>query len=74
METERTMSSPKQNKDALGKGIRSLLQSIDSDLKTGTGGLKTSVVETATGVSRIAVRIIKPIRNHQNLELRIVDE
>jgi ParB family chromosome partitioning protein len=55
METERTMSSPKQNKDALGKGIRSLLQSIDSDLKTGTGGLKTSVVETATGVSRIAV-------------------
>ena len=28
------MTNPKQNKDALGKGIRSLLQSIDADLKT----------------------------------------
>ena len=27
------MNTPKQNKDALGKGIRSLLQSIDADLK-----------------------------------------
>lgn len=49
------MSSPKSNKDALGKGIRSLLQSIDSDLKTGTGNLKPTVVETATGTNRIAV-------------------
>lgn len=49
------MSSPKQNKDALGKGIRSLLQSIDSDLKTGSGNLKPAVVETATGITRIAV-------------------
>jgi ParB family chromosome partitioning protein len=47
------MNLPKQNKDALGKGIRSLLQSIDADLKTGTGNLKSSVVESATGVLRI---------------------
>src|SRR5687767_493977 len=47
------MTTPKQNKEALGKGIRSLLQSIDADLKTGTGNLKTSVVESATGVLRI---------------------
>ena len=47
------MNTPKQNKDALGKGIRSLLQSIDADLKTGTGQLKTSVVELATGALRI---------------------
>jgi ParB family chromosome partitioning protein len=47
------MTLPKQNKDALGKGIRSLLQSIDADLKTGTGNLKSSVVETVTGVLRI---------------------
>jgi ParB family chromosome partitioning protein len=47
------MNAPKQNKDALGKGIRSLLQSIDADLKTGTGNLKSSVVESATGVLRI---------------------
>ncbi|HEX6193162.1 MAG TPA: ParB/RepB/Spo0J family partition protein [Chitinophagaceae bacterium] len=49
------MTNPKQNKDALGKGIRSLLQSIDSDLKTGTGNLKPSVVENATGINRIPV-------------------
>ncbi|HRF23299.1 MAG TPA: ParB/RepB/Spo0J family partition protein [Chitinophagaceae bacterium] len=49
------MSTPKQNKDLLGKGIRSLLQNIDADLKTSSGGLKTSVVENATGVNRIAI-------------------
>lgn len=54
------MTNPKQNKDALGKGIRSLLQSIDSDLKTGAGTLKPAVVETATAVSRIAVDDIEP--------------
>ena len=53
------MSTPKQNKDALGKGIRSLLQSIDSDLKTTAGGLKTKVVEEATGVLRIPVENIE---------------
>ena len=52
------MTAPKQNKEALGKGIRSLLQSIDSDLKTGSGGLKTSVVEAATGMMRIPVDLI----------------
>jgi len=50
-----TMNSPKQNKDALGKGIRSLLQSIDADLKTSTGHLKNAVVESVTSVSRIPV-------------------
>lgn len=50
------MTSPKQNKDALGKGIRSLLQSIDSDMKTGSGtNLKPGVVENATGITRIAL-------------------
>jgi ParB family transcriptional regulator, chromosome partitioning protein len=50
------MTNPKQNnKEALGKGIRSLLQSIDSDLKTSTGALKTTVVENATGITRIGI-------------------
>lgn len=50
------MTTPKQNnKEALGKGIRSLLQSIDADLKTSTGQLKTNVVETVTSVTRIPV-------------------
>lgn len=49
------MSTPKQNKELLGKGIRSLLQSIDTDLKTSSGHLKTTVVENATGTNRIPV-------------------
>jgi len=39
------MATSKLPKDALGKGIRSLLQNIDSDLKTTTGNLKNNVVE-----------------------------
>ncbi|MER3497265.1 MAG: chromosome partitioning protein ParB [Chitinophagaceae bacterium] len=53
------MTNPKQNKEALGKGIRSLLQSIDADLKTGTGHLKPTVVETVTSVTRIPVEEIE---------------
>jgi ParB family chromosome partitioning protein len=52
------MTSPKQNKDTLGRGIRSLLQSIDSDLKTTSGSLKTAVVEAATNILRIPVENI----------------
>lgn len=54
------MTSPKQNKELLGKGIRSLLQNIDADLKTTTGSLKSNVVETATGISRVAIEDIQP--------------
>jgi len=52
------MTKPKQNKDMLGKGIRSLLQGIDSDLKTGSGNnaaLKPAAVEAATATSRVPV-------------------
>jgi ParB family chromosome partitioning protein len=51
------MSGPNK-KDALGKGIRSLLQNIDSDLKTTAGTLKEPVVEKATGINRIAITSI----------------
>lgn len=54
------MTTSKQNKETLGKGIRSLLQNIDSDLKTTTGSLKTDVVEAATNIIRIPVDNIKP--------------
>ena len=54
------MTSPKQNKDALGKGIRSLLQSIDTEMKTNAGDLKTSVVESVTSMQRIPVADIEP--------------
>src|ERR1051326_1793431 len=49
------MNAPKQNKEALGKGIRALLQSIHADLKTSTGHLKNTVVASVTSVNRIPV-------------------
>ena len=48
------MTSPNK-KDALGKGIRSLLQNIDADLKSTAGNLKTDVVEKTTSSNRIAL-------------------
>ena len=45
-------------KDALGKGIRSLLQNIDSDLKTTAGTLKPPVMETVTGINRLKLESI----------------
>ena len=53
------MTNPKQNKELLGKGIRSLLQSIDSDLKTSSGHLKSNVVENVTGINRIPIADIE---------------
>lgn len=40
-------------KDALGKGIRSLLQNIDADLKSTAGSLKTDIVEKTTASNRV---------------------
>jgi ParB family transcriptional regulator, chromosome partitioning protein len=48
------MSLSKKN-DALGKGIRSLLQNIDTDLKNTAGSLKSEVVEQKVGVQRVAL-------------------
>lgn len=53
------MSNPTNKKDALGKGIRSLLQSIDADMKTTTGTLKTEVAEKTLGTIRIPVEEIE---------------
>jgi ParB family chromosome partitioning protein len=46
-------------KDALGKGIRSLLQNIDADLKNASGDLKKEVIEKSTASSRIALDLIE---------------
>jgi len=48
------MSQPNK-KDALGKGIRSLLQNIDADLKNTSGTLKSEVVEQSTGILRVSL-------------------
>ena len=53
------MSTPKPNKEALGKGIRSLLENIDATLKTTSGELKSNVAEAATGIIRIPVSQIE---------------
>jgi ParB family chromosome partitioning protein len=53
------MSTPKQNKDALGKGIRSLLQSIDTDLKNSAGQIRPQALEAATGVVRLPLENIE---------------
>lgn len=53
------MTTPKQNKDLIGKGLRSLLQNIDADLKTTAGSLKTDVVEQVTHTLRIPLNDIR---------------
>jgi len=53
------MTTPKQNKDLIGKGLRSLLQNIDQDLKTTAGSLKTDVVEQVTHTNRIPLSDIQ---------------
>ncbi|MBY0480794.1 MAG: ParB/RepB/Spo0J family partition protein [Chitinophagaceae bacterium] len=49
------MSTPKNNKDLIGKGLRSLLQNIDADLKTTEGSLKTTIVEEVTSTNRLLI-------------------
>ncbi|HWK06140.1 MAG TPA: ParB/RepB/Spo0J family partition protein [Puia sp.] len=44
-----------KKQEAMGKGIRSLLQSIDADLKTTAGDLKPTVVEAVTNMLRIGL-------------------
>lgn len=46
------MSLPNK-KDAIGKGIRSLLQNIDADLKNTAGNLKPEIIEQASSSMRI---------------------
>jgi ParB family chromosome partitioning protein len=47
--------TPPNKKEALGKGIRSLLQNMDTDFKNNKGGLKTDIIEKTTATNRIAL-------------------
>jgi ParB family transcriptional regulator, chromosome partitioning protein len=69
------MSAPNK-KDALGKGIRSLLQNIDSDLKTTAGTLKEPVVEKATGINRIPLDqvVINPKQPRRDFDEQALNE
>jgi ParB family chromosome partitioning protein len=53
------MTSSKQNKDLIGKGLRSLLNNIDADLKTTAGSLKTDVVNQVVNITRIPIADIQ---------------
>ena len=53
------MTSSKHNKDLIGKGLRSLLQNIDADLKTTAGSLKSDVAEQVTHTNRISINDIQ---------------
>jgi ParB family chromosome partitioning protein len=70
------MSTPKQNKDLIGKGLRSLLQNIDADLKTTEGGLKTKVVEEVTGTNRLAITeiLINPKQPRRDFDETALNE
>ncbi|HMJ45684.1 MAG TPA: ParB/RepB/Spo0J family partition protein [Ferruginibacter sp.] len=57
------MNQPNR-KDAIGKGIRSLLQNIDADLKTTAGNLKTDVLEKAITNQRVSLELIE-VNNKQ---------
>jgi len=54
------MSKSNKKNEALGKGIRSLLQNIDVDLKTTSGTLKNDVIEQRTSVNQIPLEQIEP--------------
>jgi len=57
------MNQPNK-KDALGKGIRSLLQSMDADLKTTAGDLSTGLLEKTVINQRVALERIE-VNNKQ---------
>ena len=45
--------------EALGKGIRSLLQNIDTDLKNTTGGLKNDLIEQNVTTTLVSLELIE---------------
>ena len=53
-------NNPSNKKESLNRGIRSLLGSIDSEMKNPAGTLKSEVIEQATAVSRIPLEDISP--------------
>ena len=69
------MSTPNK-RDALGKGIRSLLQHIDDDLKSTAGNLKTELVEQSTGVLRIGLNqvVVNPKQPRRDFDENALQE
>jgi len=70
------MASSKLKQDLLGKGIRSLLQNIDSDLQTTEGKLKNEVVEKVTTSTRITLDkiVINPKQPRRDFDETALNE
>lgn len=69
-------NNPSNKKEALNRGIRSLLGSIDAEYKNPAGVLKTEVVAKTTSVSRIPLEDIIPNPNQprQDFEPKAIEE
>jgi len=69
-------NNPSNKKEALNRGIRSLLGSIDSELKNPAGNLKQEVVSKNTSMSRIALDDIipNPKQPRQDFDSKALEE
>jgi ParB family chromosome partitioning protein len=70
------MSNSGYKKEALGKGIRSLLQNIDAELKNNTGSLKEEIVEKTTSAAEIPLAHIElnPKQPRQDFDEKALQE
>jgi ParB family chromosome partitioning protein len=70
------MSNSTNKKEALGKGIRSLLQNIDIELKNTTGSLKEEIVEQTTSSAQIPLAHIElnPKQPRQDFDEKALQE
>jgi len=69
-------TKPSNKKEALNRGIRSLLGSIDSDMKNTAGGLKEEVVTKTTTSSKIPLEDIlaNPRQPRQDFDSKAIEE
>jgi ParB family chromosome partitioning protein len=69
-------TKPSNKKEALNRGIRSLLGSIDSDMKNNAGGLKEEVVTKTTTSSKIPLEDIlaNPRQPRQDFDIKAIEE
>lgn len=70
------MSNPNPKKEMLGKGIRSLLQGIDNEMKNPEGTLKTEVVEKTTAMFKVPIGQIEvnPRQPRQDFDEQALQE
>ena len=69
-------NNPSNKKDALNRGIRSLLGSIDADMKNSAGSLKSEVVSKTTSTSKILLEDIlaNPRQPRQDFDPKAIEE